>query len=140
MSIIDLTKNPPFFEQRKTSFIVRLPEKMNIPEWYVTSTNRPIHGEPLDISIYEISDPETHVSETLQDIIKYKNDRCVGDTIEIDILDRTGVVLYTMKYYHVTFIDFNFSDFDYNCDEPSMIHLKFKYSNFEYIFNENKEV
>lgn len=117
---------------RSNQFLVRFPEYFNIPEWAVISTNRPKEMEQLKINIaeyYNLSNKKFNTLKNVMNNIGIKNEK-----IKIDMLDETGMVLYSIIYNNIYISSYHLNDLKYDSDENSYITLKINYDGMEYSF------
>lgn len=133
LKVVNLLKEGPGYLYNNR-FLVRFPELMDIPEWCVLSTNRPNGSQPLNICVAETGDTKYNVSNTLKNIINYKNANRTMDYIKIDILDPTGCILYSIKYNGARIVYFKMNDLDVENSEYNKIYLTFEYNDVSYIF------
>lgn len=115
-------------------FLVRFPEYLNIPEWAVISTNRPKEMEQLKINIAEYYNLSNKKINTLKNVMNNIGHDRKNEKIKIDMLDETGVVLYSIIYNNISISSYYLNDLKYNSDENAYITLKINYDSMEYSF------
>lgn len=118
---------------RNNRGLVRFPLEMKVPEYMVSNFNRPINMEPLMIDIKEIC-VKNDTNYVLSNIINYQNDNIKNNSIILEMLDPSGIVIYSIKYNDIIIKKIELSDFDYEDNKVSIIRLIIHYNHFEFLF------
>ena len=64
----------------------------------------------------------------------YQNDNIKNNSILLEMLDTSGIVIYSIKYNDIIIKKIELSDFDYEDNKVSIIRLIIHYNHFEFLF------
>lgn len=131
----------PFEPKKKNRWLVIFPEKLGIQEWWLQKGQRPKHGNgkwcDFTITVYDpISPSAAQAFFALLETYGTKKKLFGGNlfTIELELLDPTGVVIEKWEIDFSQIKSMDFGSLDVKANEFCTITTTFKVSNAKLIY------
>lgn len=120
---------------KNNQFVVEFPIEFGIEPFYVKKCSLSNENRVFKVWLKNIFKDKA-LTDKLGNIVKLVNDKFDSKLhIDINVVDRNRVLLYTIRLSQLTFFDYSYNElFDYESSEIDSIYCIFKFDKKEYIY------